>query len=220
MPLTLERDGVFRASVYDKTDWYIVDPSVEGSVDVAREEFFRRVGPTNRGEWDRVARATVFLVVALLVGGGISYLSNLIPGIDIWRGLIYVGAALLGLLVGGLATIPVFPLPQINAIEGGAVLPIPEHIVEWADDNLPASQLWSFVKLQRRLDEVRRLANHLLEDWDFEHRGERPDNVIRSLVLPVLYEEFEESRDELRRLSAELGFTPRPEDVRDLFGSE
>lgn len=220
MALTLERDGVFRASVYDKTDWYIVDPSVEGGIDGAREAFFQRVGATNRGEWDRVARATVFLVVALLVGGGIAYLSNLIPGIDIWRGLIYVGAALLGLLLGGLATIPVFPLPEINATDGGAVLPIPEHIAEWAEDNLTASELWNLVKLQRRLGEVRRLANHLLEDWDFEHRGERPDNVIGSLVLPVLYEEFEERREEFRRVSAELGFTPRPEDVRDILGVE
>jgi hypothetical protein len=220
MALTLERDGVFRASVYDKTDWYIVDPSVEGGIDGAREAFFQRVGATNRGEWDRVARATVFLVVALLVGGGIAYLSNLIPGIDIWRGLIYFGAALLGLLLGGLATIPVFPLPEINATDGGAVLPIPEHIAEWAEDNLTASELWNLVKLQRRLGEVRRLANHLLEDWDFEHRGERPDNVIGSLVLPVLYEEFEERREEFRRVSAELGFTPRPEDVRDILGVE
>ena len=158
--------------------------------------------------------------LALLVGGGVAYLSNLIPGIDIWRGLIYVGAALLGLLLGGLATIPVFPLPEINATDGGAVLPIPEHIAEWAEDNLTASELWNLVKLQRRLGEVRRLANHLLEDWDFEHRGERPDNVIGSLVLPVLYEEFEERRQEFRRVSAELGFTPRPEDVRDILGVE
>lgn len=67
MPLTIERDGLFRASVYDKTDWYIVDPGVEGGVEQALKVFLQRVERTNRGEWQRVARATVFLVVALLV---------------------------------------------------------------------------------------------------------------------------------------------------------
>ena len=220
MPLTLERDGVFRASVYDKTNWYIVDPSAEGGVEPALQAFLQRVERTNRGEWQRVARATVFFAVLIMVGGGLAYVSTLVPGIDIWRGLIYVGALIVGLIAAGVSIIPVFPLRHPEPSEENTTRRIPPQIVEWADDSISAASLWSLVRAHHELDDVRRLARVVLDDWDFELGGERPDEAVHTLVVPTLRREFTERRNRYLQMSAELGFTPLDADQSDFTDLE
>jgi len=216
MPLTLERDGIVRVLVFKKTEWYIVDPMAKGGFDPALKALLESLKPTYRSEWQFIARATVFLVVWLLVGGGIAYFSNTIQGLDGWRGWIYCGALIVGLLAAWVAIIPVFPIRPPAPRQLDSVRLIPRHIADWADDATTVERLWSLVMANHRLEDVRRLAIVVLDDWYFERGSELPDDAAHAVVIQTLKREFRERREQYVRKSAELGFKPSGAELSDL----
>ncbi len=220
MPLTLERDGIVCVLVFKKPAWYIVNPEAEGGFDPALKSLLQSLKPTQRSEWQFIARVTVFLIVWLLVGGGMAYVSNTVQGIDAWRGLIYGGAMILGLLVAWAAIIPVFPLRPQAPRQLDTVRLIPPHIAKWADDSIDADRLWSIVVASHRLEDVRNLAIVVLEDWSFEHGGELQADTAHTLVMKILKREFNERRAHYVRLGKELGFKPSGDELRDLTDLE
>jgi hypothetical protein len=137
-----------------------------------------------------------------------AYISNMVQGIDAWRGLIYGGAIILGLLVAWVAIIPVFPLRPQAPRQLDSVRLIPHDIVKWADDSITADRLWSLVEARHRLEDVRRLAIVVLDDWNFEYGGDLQHDAAHTLVIKTLKREFNERRTHYVRIAKELGFVP------------
>lgn len=216
MPLTVERDGIVRVEVFKKPLWYIVDPEAEGGFDPALKSLLQSLKPTQRSEWQFIARVTVFLVVWLLVGGGIAYFSNTVQGIEAWRGLVFGGAIIAGLLAAWLAIIPVFPLRPEAPRHFDSVRLIPHDIVKWADDSIAEDRLWSLVEARHRLDDVRHLAIVVSEDWSFEYGGDLQLDAAHTLVMKTLTREFNERRTHYVRVAKEFGFVPSGVELSDL----
>lgn len=220
MPLTRERDGIVHVLVYGKPEWYIVDPQARGGFDPAVKALLSSLKPTYRSEWQFIARVTVFLVVWLLVGGGIAYFSNTLPALNGWRGWVYLAAVVVGGLAAWAAIIPVYPLRSPSPRQLDTFRVVPHQIAKWADDSIAADHLWSLVVASHRLEEVRKLAIVVLEDWLFEHGGDLKDDAAHTLVMKTLKREFAERRADYVRLGEELGFRPSGAELSDLTDLE
>jgi len=213
MPLTLERDGLFRGRRSNHEAWYIVDPRQDGAAGVTVETWRRHYLPTNRPGWQRVLRGVVFVLTWGLVTIGAAAVVPLITVLStVGQVAAVFGLSLAGLVLAGLMMVWVFPYREVEPLGNLSVVRIPSSVVEWANDDSPVDVLWNLVEACRDAEEVRSLIELISVDWWRESGVPRPDTAIEQLVEPILRDEWEKRRHRLLEMSEELGFV-LPEDL-------
>jgi hypothetical protein len=213
MALTLERDGIFRGRRDNQQAWYIVDPSLGGSVEEAERAWRNHYAPTNKPAWQRTLRGVIFFVTWGVVTVAAAAGVPLIPVLStVGQVAAVFGLSLAGLVLAGLMMVWVFPYREVEPLGNLSVVRIPSSVVEWANDDSPVDVLWNLVEACRDAEEVRSLIELISVDWWRESGVPRPDTAIEQLVEPMLRDEWEKRRHRLLEMSEELGFV-LPEDL-------
>jgi hypothetical protein len=209
MPLTLERDGIFRGRRDNHQAWYIVDPSLGGSVEEAERAWRAHYAPTNKPAWQRTLRGVIFFVtwgvVTVAAAAGVPLIPVLSP---VGQVAAVFGISIAGLVLAGFLLLWVSPYRAVKPLGDLSVVGIPSPIVEWADDNTPVDDLWRLVTAFRDLEDVRALIDLIGVEWWLATEMSRPDTAIEKLVEPILREEWEKRRRHLIGVGAELNFEP------------
>lgn len=216
MPLTIERDGVFLGRRDNHQAWYIVDPSLGGSVEEVVLAWRTHYAPTNRPAWQRALRGVIFFVTWGVVTVAAAAGVPLIPVLStVAQVSAVVGISIAGLVLAGFLLLWVLPYRAVKPLGDLSVVGVPSPVVEWADDNTPVDDLWRLVTACRDVEDVQALIDLIGVEWWLATGMPRPDTAIEKLIEPILREEWEKRRRHLMEVGAELGFEPPADMLAD-----
>ncbi len=216
MPLTSERDGVFRGRRDNHQAWYIVDPSLGGSVEEAALAWRAHYAPTNRPAWQRILRGVVFFVTWGVVTVAAAAGVPLIPVLStVGQVAAVFGISIAGFVLAGFMLLWVWPYRVVKPLGDLSVVGIPSPVVEWADDHTPVDDVWRLVTACRDVEDVQALIDLIGVEWWRDSGMPRPDTAIEKLVEPVLRDEWDKRRSHLVAVARELCFEPPADMLAD-----
>jgi hypothetical protein len=202
MPITSERPGVFRGTKDGRTDWYVTDPARAAELEA---EWKANWDGTNRTKFQWVVKWLVFVAVFVaLVSGTILLAVSFAPGLVVLGGIL---AVIGGLVLGGVLAAKSFPRRDGGRSRIPGVVAIPAEVRGWADDRIPAEDLWELSVAVERVGQVRSAAWHW-RDADPENPHDFAAELIEDVVYPALLAQWSMELARLDAVAARLEFTP------------
>jgi hypothetical protein len=206
VPLTEERERLFRGRGPGGRGWFVVDPAHEPSALIA--EWRRNFSTHNEPAARRLARWVVGIVTYLAIWA--------LLGLGLWAVhevalLFYPGlvvAAVLG-LVGLLAAViladHVVPTTQHGRPRVSGIVAVDPRVVRWATNATPIDDVWDLALALDRVEQVLSAEQSWAGGWDWDH-GMRPDELIEDVISPVLEAQKSRESQQLLRVAHRVGF--------------